>query len=870
MEHLQFTKVELPSHERRKRGGFVPRGEKKNNVQHGGELLNQIKIDIDQNAKDIHDFHFDPHLVMKVNLEKDATLTEDNISKLESMGLRVIDTEAKELMVLFADDCELKEFDRAISNYKQGVIARTKIENEDLFSAIKSVSRWESEDRKGQDIDNLSDVDYIDCYLWIFDTLNETQQKANEFIRSTEGKCMKYCDKYISQAVAVVRLKIEKEQLTYFLKHPLVYKVDRIPNYHIKRTERTTISSTKLTDISYSNELLTEKSASICVIDSGILSGHPLLKEAIGDSKTFFATEGYQANENDIDGHGTMVAGICEYGKIDLNSSFQPQIYLYNAKIHDGEYIGDFNLCKQELEEEGITLDMDQEEVLDKYFRGLLVESDLFCAIGLKKRLNEFKSIVRKYTHLHEKLIPNQMREIVEYFHLNYGCRIFNLSQGDLNYPYDDGKPRAWTCVLDELQREYDILFVVSTGNYDYAFEHDESQIIKEYPSYFYLDNKARIIDPAASSIALTVGAMANSNVPLTSSDDKIQYLSISSSKQISSRTRLGPGIQKAVKPEFLAYGGDVLFNTLTSRISTKNSGTSILSFSNKLVDGLFCYDIGTSFAAPYISHIAAKILNRYPEASNNLIRAIIVSSADISKEIIEQLEQLNATDNFIKNISSNYKRNEKGTIKCDKKRMLHYLAGYGYPNQKLAIDSFEQRVVLLADMINENAIEVDKSHIFEIPIPKEFQKAKGKKKIIISLAFNPDVRKTRMDYLGKEMSFDLIRGKSLDEVYQVCASQAGRDEADKLKMFDSKFICKLENCGKILREHGTLQKGVFEFSKSDYGENYYLVVSCKKNWSKEKQEYAVVVTYQVEDNTVELYDILKTRVRAPRTRRRA
>ena len=78
-----------------------------------------------------------------------------------------------------------------------------------------------------------------------------------------------------------------------------------------------------------------------------------------------------------------------------------------------------------------------------------------------------------------------------------------------------------------------------------------------------------------------------------------------------------------------------------------------------------------------------------------------------------------------------------------------------------------------------------------------------------------------------------------------------------------------MENCGKTLREHGTLQKGTFEFSRSSYGENYYLVVDCKKNWSTIKQEYALVVTYQVQDESVKLYNLLKNRIRVPRSRER-
>lgn len=46
-------------------------------------------------------------------------------------------------------------------------------------------------------------------------------------------------------------------------------------------------------------------------------------------------------------------------------------------------------------------------------------------------------------------------------------------------------------------------------------------------------------------------------------------------------------------------------------------------------------------------------------------------------------------------------------------------------------------------------------------------------------------------------------------------------------------------------------------------------VINSKKNWSTEKQDYALVVTYQVEDKSVKLYELLKNRIRAPRSRGR-
>lgn len=861
MNHIVFKKVDLTPKERRKKSGFG-KNLNKDYTKHGKSLMSQVDCQSKESFSIATKLRFSPYLVVKVELEPEVTLTDDNISKLESMGLKVIDVENKELMVLFADDYELKEFKQALENYKNGIIARTKVENEDLFAAIKSVTRWSEIDRRGQDLDKLCDIDYIDCYLWIFDFLQETQNKSEELIADSKDHCIKYCDKYISQSVAIVRFKINKDDIKYFLSHPLIYRIDKIPNYQIKRTERTLIKDINLSSIKYSSEHLSESSPSICVIDSGILSGHPLIKDCMGDGKVFYATQGYTPNENDIDGHGTMVAGICEYGVIDINTPFLPRIKIFNAKVHDGIYIGDFNLCLNELKEEKITLSLEQEDLLYKYFTNEMQITELMSMLGLSKRKAETKSIILKYTNLHEKLIPTQMREIVEYFFNNYGCRIFNLSQGDLLSPYDDGKPRAWTCVLDELQNEYDILFVVSTGNYtDFETLEFDDEAFKKYPTYFFEKSKTRVIDPGASITSITVGGLATCSIPFNMQDNQLNVLPISKGNEISTVTRIGPGIGKSIKPDFVAYSGDQAYNTISKRFA-HNIALQILSLSNNLTsDGLFSWDYGTSFAAPYVSHISALVIEKYPEASNNLVRAVLACSARIPIEVYQQIEKIASDKSTHSALDKHYTHNVKSVVQANKNKMLHYTVGYGYPNQTLAVDSFDNHVVLLADMKDSNAILPDKTHIFEVPIPPEFINAKGKKRIIVTLAYNPNVRKTRLDYMGCSMGFELIRGQSLEEIYDVCSSQAGKDKEDKAERFEKKYICTMENSKKSLREHGTLQRGVFEFTRSDYGELYYLVVDCKKNWSEETQNYAVAVTYEVADDSVKLYSLIKNRI---------
>ncbi len=871
MEHLEFTKVDRPDRIRRKPGGFPGSNINKNNTQHGETLVFQFKQQTDETIEISKKYQFSPYLVVKVELEENALIDDSLQDKLEALGLKIIDIENKELMVLFADDIDLQEFNKALNDYKNGVVAITRVVNEDIFKIIKRASRWNKEDRMGHNLSTLQETDYVDCYLWVFDSIDETRHKANEFIDFSREHSARVCDKYISSSIAIVRLKITASELDTFLEHPLIYKIDSIPKYILAHERYIESKSASLDDLSYDNSKLNvDTSPSICVIDSGIFTGHPLLKEAIGDSKIFYATEGYSPNAIDISGHGTKVASICEYGQLEPSMPFIPEIYLFNAKIHDGQYIGNYELCLNELQQEGYNLTFNQQDVLYNYFTGELDIEQTVISLNLESRINEFKYILRKYINLYEKLWPSQMREVVEYFYSNYGCRVYNLSQGDLNNPYIDGKPRAWTCVLDELQNEMDIVFIVSAGNlyYERSIDSEITNVNSDYPKYFYKCKDCRIIDPANSVSSITVGSIAVTDTPYVTDDNTIRIMPITKSGQLSSLTRVGPGINKCIKPDFVAFGGDRCINAISNTFVNNNPGLSVLMLNRDLMNGLFCFDSGTSYAAPYISYIAAKLLGKYSNFSNNLIRAIIASSANIPDGIIKMLQdEVYKDSTCINDLQSEYKRkNNRSEYIFDKNRILHYSVGYGFPSLDKCLDSQENRVVLYSDMNDEDTcITPDTTHIFEIPIPSDFRNAPGDKRIIVSLAYNPEVRKTRLDYMGNTMSFDLIRGKSLEEVYNVCCSQAGKPKEDKLSMFANKYRCDMENVGPELRGKGTLQKGVFTFTRAtDYGDNYYLVVDCEQKWSDNKQKYAVVVILET-DSQVQLYNMVKQRVRTKR-----
>src|SRR5690606_9537371 len=149
----------------------------------------------------------------------------------QTCALPILNKETKELQVLFSDDLRLTNFKEALENYKKGIIAKTKIQHEDLFSIIKSISGWSREDRVGDNVilEDLNNGDYIDCYLWVFDTVYKSKEKMEEFKNFISANGARTCDTYVGESVVVARVQLNNDILEKILEHPLIYKVENIP-----------------------------------------------------------------------------------------------------------------------------------------------------------------------------------------------------------------------------------------------------------------------------------------------------------------------------------------------------------------------------------------------------------------------------------------------------------------------------------------------------------------------------------------------------------------------------------------------------------------------------------------------------------------
>ena len=511
----------------------------------------------------------------------------------------------------------------------------------------------------------------------------------------------------------------------------------------------------------------------VAILDSGV-NDNPLLTNVI------LAREAFPPEllEADVFGHGTAVAGVACYG--DLRNHLGQQEIVPAARIVSAKIVTD--------------------------------QGEFFM----------------------RRTLPTQMRAAIERVREAYGCRIFVISLGDPKARYERGRVGPWATTLDELARELDVLIFVSAGNRNPRGGNALEQGVTQYPAYL-LENANRICEPAGAVNAVTVGSLANSNGLGPEHEFNVHMQSITEPDEPSPFSRAGPGAGGIKKPDFVDYGGTLVFDAAARRLQNAPylANAGILTTNADFQRQLLVSKTGTSFSAPHLAHKAAQVLRHHENGSANLIRAFMASSARIPVASERRL----------------------GAMIEAERDQIH---GNGIVNPATAAFSDDHRVVLYA----EDALGMDQFALYQVPIPAEFQ-GNGPRWIHVSLAFDPPVRRTRAEYVGTRMNFRLIRGRNADDVFEHFRSHAGEDtEAPEM---EGRYNCGLTP-GPKRRDRNTLQTASKKFTQDtgQFGNDYYLVVRCVGGWASEqevRQRYAIVVELEHEAQ-VELYARLQQRAR--------
>ena len=362
-------------------------------------------------------------------------------------------------------------------------------------------------------------------------------------------------------------------------------------------------------------------------------------------------------------------------------------------------------------------------------------------------------------------------------------------------------------------------------------------EILGQYPQYLLQNPESRIIDPGTSAIALTIGGLSfgsGHDLRAANQDMDIDRCVAGQIGWPSPFTRVGWGVDGAIKPEVVETAGDWVFSR--GRILSFPSYAGIPSTSRDFAppNGLFRTVNGTSFSTPKVANLAARLIKEFPEASSNLIRALIIDLAKIPSNRPECFMGLTPVDDDILRVY-----------------------GYGQPDFERARWSEQNEVLLLY----QGEIEIDNFRLFRIPsLPPEYLSTDGDKSLSVTLAFDPPTRHTRGDsYLGVTMEFSLFRNVQPDQI--ISAMRANIENYQDLQQAQNITIKALKDeygpsieidlfPSKTRRINGTLQKGSHFIRGRNwrYIEEIPLVLSvtCSCKWAPREithQRFALIAS---------------------------
>lgn len=707
---------------------------------------------------------------------------------IENMGLKVLSVEGKNAIVVFSSDDHLSSFTKKMKQY-----AAKEGHTYAFIDAFEGLSEYAVDEKIGRRLEenplSVGETEILDIEFWPYEKGQLLQWKRDvERILIEEGGSI--LDEYMGKSFYVIRAKVPYVVFDEITNLRQVSFVDRPPKLKLQ-VEKIRSYSVKNAKILPPDE----NSVGMLIIDSGIMPSHPLLEEATSEHESFIDGK----DSIDEAGHGTNVAGVAIYGDLQecINQNeFEPDAWLYSARVCDEK--GDFDP---------------------------------------------------------ERLLEHQLRDAIDYFLENYPTvKIVNLSIGDTTHVIEAGmKQFRLAALIDEVIYEYrveksrDVIFVISAGNcFDILYS--DPDLMGDYPHYLLDDDGFTLIDPGTAANALTVGSISPGLDSAYTNNHKVvgQYRGFPSPF-----TRTGPGLNGMVKPELVEIGGDMVYQNARGGLQDPSIGV-VVTEKNYTTDGLFSIDNGTSFAAPKVANAIARIWNHNPTFSSELIKALIINSAEIPK-----------TQSTTAQLFHHGFERPKRLEDIKDARNIY---GYGIPNIEHAMFSDANRVLLF----DETQVGLDKTVFYELPVPTEFYDESGDREISITLSYTPPTKRTRGDsYIGCTMEFNLFRGidfETLKTAYSKLEESLdnGISDEETVPTPIQKYKISMD-LGVQKRATSTVQKATWLIKRTPQttDNTLKLVVICKDKWISDdnyKQQYAVIATVK-HTKQIELYNQIQQRV---------
>lgn len=553
----------------------------------------------------------------------------------------------------------------------------------------------------------------------------------------------------------------------------------------------------------------------VCVIDSGIQEGHFLLQPAIDQITSHCFLPGVNpTNVGDFvspSGHGTRVAGAILYGEnVAKDGTPQLPFWIQNARVLDENNRMPVNLFPPQV----------ISTVVQRFYNGV------------------------RHTRIFNHSI-----------NANVGYRLRYMS--------------AWAAEIDLICANQDVLIIQSGGNLclsggpPHMNIEDHLTTERDYPKYLY-EPFARIANPGQSLQALTVGSVAYGHFETSEWQTFAQERGAPSAF-----SRAGFGIWNTIKPEVVEYGGD---NVHTPGVSPSvQTGSLIPQACPELVRSTMfspgpAFDrdeVGTSFAAPKVSRLAARLQQLLPDEPALLYRALIVQSArwpTVAEAILTALRSPNPQFN-----------QERKQQLLDQAGQVIRCLGYGIPDEDRATSNTDYRTTLITSA--ETRISAGHCHIYQIPIP-QLLRQQGDDfdiRIDVTLSYVAHPRRTRRNLRRYLSTWVDWKSSKLGEGINNFLARAMKDEqTDTESLSGSTLRWTLHdnsNFGFIRntkRNNGTVQKDWAIVKSNQLPDDFCIAVIGHRGWSCDPDStasYALAVTFEILGHEITIYEPLRAAV---------
>jgi len=426
------------------------------------------------------------------------------------------------------------------------------------------------------------------------------------------------------------------------------------------------------------------RSVAIGVIDDLVVTSNPWLNTVVVGQAQFPAEYSFAATS----GHGTQVAGVAAYGDLRplLGGAVPETVFpIYSARIAEANTAGQAVVVGDAS---------DQIEAAMRWLRG-----------------HDVKVVVCAFSR---------------------------------SYAHDGALPSSISARIDELARELDLVVVTAAGN---LTDTGNLQWHEHYPQYLE-EAAARVAVPGTASLALTAGSITHSDTVDVQRSPHGRAIARERLPSPFTRTGFAPGGGRRghQKPELVHFGGNWATDEETGALITDDPNLAVTTLIPPDRGRLFGVSAGTSLSAPLVAHQVARIAERYPHASANLLRALTGLSS----------------------IPTDPPAFQGGTTVA---------SAYGMPVAERVLESGGSRAIL----VHEGIIPTDTSVVIDIPVPAEFldSSAQRRRRFRVALAFDPPVRRSRKDYVAGRIEFDFVAGADFATIKQAYEKQPAKQVDD-------------------------------------------------------------------------------------------